>query len=185
MEHRGFTILEALATLAVVAVLAALSLPAMTQFQRDWRSTAAINTMTAVIHHARSLAITSGSVVTLCPGSSRCLGRDEWHHGAVVFVDANANGRIDGAERVERAVPGLEDGARLYWRAFRRRNYLQFTPSGYTAWQNGTFLYCPPDGAPQLARMIILNAAGRVRPAVDGDGDGVREAPDGRALDCP
>ena len=186
MPHRGFTLIELMLTLAVAALLLAMAAPSFNRLVANHRGAAAMNQMAGAVNFARSLAITQGGVVTLCPGrSTECLGRDQWHRGALIFVDQNRNGILDGNERVTRALPALEPGERIYWRSFRNRTYLQFHARGYTRWQNGNFLYCPPDGDPRLARMAIINPPGRLRSARDRDGDGVVEDASGRPLACP
>lgn len=186
MAERAFTLPELLATLAVAAALLALAVPAFDDLVAERRANAALNQMVGAVALARTEAILQRRPVTLCPaGVDRCLGRDRWHEGALVFVDANGDGQLDDGERVLAAVPPLPPGARVYWRSFRNRSYLQFQPRGYTDWQNGHFLYCPPDGRPRHARLAIVNAAGRVRVGRDADGDGVVEDPGGAPLRCP
>jgi type IV fimbrial biogenesis protein FimT len=186
MRRSGLTLVELLIALAIAAVLMAAAAPSFRSLAAARRSDSALNHLIAAVHYARSAAITSRTTVTLCPGSGNaCLGRDQWHHGALVFADDDADGVLDPGETVLTRLPPLEPGDRIYWRSFRNRTFLQFRPSGYTIWQNGHFLYCPADGHPARARMIILNAQGRVRVARDQDGDGVAEDAQGRPLTCP
>jgi type IV fimbrial biogenesis protein FimT len=58
-------------------------------------------------------------------------------------------------------------------------------PRGYTAWQNGNFLYCAAGGAATEARMVIVNPQGRLRIARDRNGDGIVEDAAGRPVSCP
>jgi type IV fimbrial biogenesis protein FimT len=81
-------------------------------------------------------------------------------------------------------LPGLDPGERLIWRSFRRRNFLQFRPEGYTNWQNGSFLYCPSNGDARYGKALIVNIQGRTAPSVDSDGDGVDEQANGDPLTC-
>lgn len=186
MFRRGFTLVELMAVLAVVAVLMSFALPSFQRLLSAQRGAAAMNQMVAAVHAARSLAVTSGRMTTLCPGAEgACVGRNQWHRGALIFIDDNANGELDGDEQVNRALPPLTPGERIYWRSFRNRSYLQFRPRGHTRWQNGHFLYCPPDADATLARMAVLNAAGRLRIARDRDGDGIAEDASGDPLECP
>jgi type IV fimbrial biogenesis protein FimT len=185
MQAHGFTLSELLVTLAIAAAAMTLAAPAFDDLLAAQRATAAQNQIAGAIATARTESILQHQAVTLCPGHDRaCLGRDQWHHGALVFVDADRNGRIDPGERVVMALPPLRSGERLYWRSFRNRSFLQFLPHGYTAWQNGSFLYCPGNGRARHARLVIVNAQGRVRLARDTDGDGIAEDADGNPLRC-
>jgi len=186
MAARGFTLIELLVTLAVAAILLGMAGPAFRELVARQRGAAAMNQLIGAVAAARAEAITYRRTVTLCPGrGGRCLGRNQWHAGALIFHDGNGNGRIDGADRVVTALPALDAGQRIYWRSFRNRSYLQFFPRGFTAWQNGSFLYCPPDDDARLARMAIVNAQGRVRRAPDADGDGIVENASGDPVACP
>jgi type IV fimbrial biogenesis protein FimT len=179
MASKGFTVTELLVTLAVAAVAVGLAAPAYQRLADSQRSAAAVNL-------ARSEAIVRNHAVTMCPGSAGvCLGRDQWQAGALIFLDGNGNGQIDAGDRVLTALPPLPNGARVYWRSFRNRSYLQFHPRGYTRWQNGSLLYCPPNQDPALARLVIVNVAGRTRLATDDDGDGVVNRPGGDNVRCP
>jgi type IV fimbrial biogenesis protein FimT len=186
MAARGVTVTELLVTLAAAAVAVGLAAPAFHDLVETHRSTAAVNHLIGAVNLARTEAIVRRQTVTLCPGyGDHCLGRDQWHQGALIFIDGNGNGRIDEDDRVLMALPGLRPGARVYWRSFRNRSYLQFQPRGYTQWQNGTFHYCPPDQNPLLARLVIVNAAGRTRIGADTDGDGIVNRADGENVRCP
>jgi len=186
MAARGFTLIELLVTVAVAAILLGMASTTFRELVERQRGAAAMNQLIGGIATARAEAITFRGTVTLCPGrAGRCLGRNQWHAGALIFRDDDGNGRIDDADRVVTALPTLGDGQRIYWRSFRSRSYLQFFPRGFTAWQNGSFLYCPPDDDARLARMAIVNAQGRVRTARDTDGDGVVEDASGDPVACP
>lgn len=186
MRCRGYTLVELLITLAVVTVLLGLGLPSFQHLLATERGAAAMNQMLGAVSLARSQAVLQRHTVTLCPGDATgCLGRHQWHRGALVFVDRDGDARLDPGDTLVRAFPGLTPGERIYWRAFRNRSYLQFHRLGYTRWQNGNFLYCPPDNDARRARMVILNAAGRLRSARDSDGNGIVENASGRDVVCP
>jgi len=185
-KQRGITLVEILVTLSVAALLAAVAIPSMTGFVQRHRATAALNQMIGAVQFTRNAAVTTRTTATLCPGTDgACGARNSWHVGALTFLDRNRDGRRDPGEALLRGHPGLPPGARIYWRSFRNRGYLQITARGWTNWQNGHLLYCPPDGDPRFARSIIINAQARVRPARDLDGDGVAEDAAGRDLICP
>jgi type IV fimbrial biogenesis protein FimT len=183
----GFTLTELLASLAVMVTLTSLAAPEMVRLVSQQRSTAALTQLLGAVQLARSSAITRGTVVTLCPSESGrdCAGRNQWHHGALVFVDEDRDGQRDAEDELLRALPGFAHGARVYWRSFRNKRYLQLNALGMTNWQNGHFLYCPANRDPRFARQLILNAQARVRKAPDTDRDGVPEDANGDPLECP
>jgi type IV fimbrial biogenesis protein FimT len=186
MKQAGLSLVELLVTLAVAAVLTGMVVPAFRDLAADRRGSAALNQIVGAVQYARSAAITHHATVTLCPGiDRRCLGRDQWHRGALLFLDRNGNGSLEATDPVLGRLPSLNAEGRIYWRSFRHRAYLQFTARGYTAWQNGNFLYCPAGGAATGARMVILNPQGRSRVARDRNGDGIMEDAAGRPISCP
>ena len=183
----GLTLFELLVALAIVGVMTGLALPAFQGFVERNRATAAVNSMLGAIQSARYAAVMLRSAVTVCPAASdaACSPRDTWHLGTLIFADRNANGRRDTNEQVLRRLPPLDAGARIYWRSFRNRSYLQLSATGLTDWQNGHLLYCPPDGDPRFAREVIINAQARARVAPDSNHDGIAEDANGQPLRCP
>jgi type IV fimbrial biogenesis protein FimT len=183
----GLTLVELLVVLAIAATLVGLMLPAMETYVTREHAAAALNQLIGAVQFARTAAITMRRTVTLCPAqdAQMCGPRDTWHSGAVIFVDSDRNGRRDDDETVLRTLPALPPGSRVYWRSFRNRAYLSFTPTGLTAWQNGSFRYCPPSEDPTLIREVIINPQGRLRRATDQDGDGVVEDATGKPVSCP
>jgi len=186
---RGFSLLELLAALAILAVLAGMALVYMPEFVAAKRSDAALRSLRVMINFARHAAIVRGHTVIVCPRQQQASGtgcgpRNTWHHGALVFADYDGNHRLDtNDEELGRSEPMVS--GRVYWRAFRSRSYLVFTPRGFTDWQNGHLLYCPHEGQPRLARQLVLNVTGRTYPSRDSNGDGVHEDVRGRPLRCP
>jgi prepilin-type N-terminal cleavage/methylation domain-containing protein len=79
---RGFTLIELMVTLAVLAVLVAIGTPAMADVIRNNRRTVLVNELLASLMLARANAARSGQPMVVCG-----------------VTDANANGAIDVAER--------------------------------------------------------------------------------------
>lgn len=184
----GLTLLELLVTLSVLATLLLLGLPAFNGLLAREQRTAAMNQILGAVQFARAAAIRYRGRTLLCPSNStgepRCGKRDEWHTGALVFLDRNGNARRDVTEAVLLRVPGWHNGSRIRWRAFRNRSYLAFRPEGVTDWQNGAFTWCPPAGDSTPPLQVVLNGAGRTRTAQDSDGDGIPEDSRGEPIRC-
>ena len=181
----GTSLAETVTALAIVAVLAGAATPAFSALLGRSRADAAIEQLASAVRFTRHLAVTRRITATLCPSAGeRCGRRDTWHEGAMIFLDADADGRRDAGEAVVRRLPPLPEGHRLRWRSFRNRKSLSMRPTGMTDWQNGSMVLCPPDGDARHARQLIVNAQGRTRLATDTDGDGIVENARGRPVSC-
>lgn len=179
----GISLLELIVTLTITLVVTAAALPTFKSILDRSSLEADLRSFATLINHARHAAITLNRTVTVCPGQrTACFARNNWHRGAIVFVDENANRQPDPGENIVGGMAELNSHVR--WRAFRNRSYLQFTPTGFTAWQNGHFLFCPTSGSDNLARQLVLNAAGRLYFSRDANADGFHEDVRGRALVC-
>lgn len=180
----GLTLSELLTALIVAALLAGAAVPAMSALTTRAKAEAAIEQMSRAIRFTRYQAIAHRSVATFCPGRETVCGRrDSWHEGAMVFLDANANGAREADEEILQRLPPLV-GFRARWRSFRNRKSLSMRPDGTTDWQPGNMVVCPIDGDAKHARQLIVNAQGRVRLSRDEDGDGVVEDARGRPVSC-
>lgn len=85
---RGFTLIELMVTLAVVAILAMIAVPSFRDTIRRNRVSAASNALLADIGYARAEAIDRGQTVTLCPSASvgSCTsGGTAWQSGWMVY----------------------------------------------------------------------------------------------------
>lgn len=185
MKRSGATLAELLLAIAIAALVAAFAVPSFTELLARQRTVAAVNQIIGAVQMARHAAITFHATIALCPAEgSVCAARDQWHRGAMIFRDVNGNGSREPEEAVITRLPPLREGERIYWRSFRNRSYLQFEGNGITAWQNGSFYYCPADDDPRYAKSLILNAQGRITRSRDGDGDGIDEDARGRPLRC-
>lgn len=180
----GFSVVELLLVLALMAVLVMLSLTGLETLVRQGRSDASIKLLSKIIMMARETAISSGNRVTLCRSLNGIECGGSWSQGLILFVDKDGDLEVDSGGEVLHALAMGASGVQISWRSFRNRQYLQFTPLGTTYNQNGNFTVCPDDGDRRFARQLIINRAGRARLAVDSDGDGIVEDSRGRPVRC-
>lgn len=75
--QRGFTMVELMIAVAVLAVLTAIALPNFTSFMRRNNVTAHANDLLADLQYARSEALTQRSFVSLCPRAATAGEADQ------------------------------------------------------------------------------------------------------------
>ena len=161
----GFSLIELMVTLAVMAVLIGIAMPSFANLVRETRLTAATNDLHAALFYTRSEAIKRGRRVTICTSADgeTCSPGAGWHAGWIVFDDANGDGLRDADEALLRVGPGT-DAALVITGNAPVRNHVSYIAAGTTravsgALQMGTITAC----AQGHGRQIVINAAGRPR----------------------
>lgn len=179
----GFSLIELLTALAIGALLCGTALPAYHNLVTQNQTSAALNELFGALQLARQTATFDRVTTTICPWDGATCGND-WRAGYAVFLDRNGNGVIDANDRVLAQGSATPAGAKLTWRSFRLRPFLSFTGRGLTRAENGSFVYCGPNGSTHSAAKIVLNTAGRARHVGDRDHDGRFDDGSGAAV-CP
>ena len=106
----GFSIVELMVTLTIVAILLAIGVPSYRYVTNSSRATSEVNGLLGDLQFARSEAIKEGQTVTVCPSSNgtSCLtSSNVWNTGWIVFQDPNANATVDSGETILRVQKGL------------------------------------------------------------------------------
>ena len=99
----GFTLIEMLVAIGVVAILSAIGIPALRNFTLQQRIGTTVQELQLDMAVARSEAITRAASVSLCTSSdgTSCTGTG-WEGGRIIFTDPNQNGVVDAGEVVVR-----------------------------------------------------------------------------------
>lgn len=185
MNSLGITTIELIASLAIMSIVISVVGPGAVKIHNRSKATAEINWLIGAINFSRHAAVNHRATVTLCPNARKdfsCNGK--WQDGLIVFADYNRNARFDGKDFVIESVQNTASNGTLNWRAFRNRQYLQFTKYGYTNFQNGNFTYCPENQDSHFARQIVINTQGRARVVNSRDAAGYPIDRRGKRLRC-
>lgn len=179
---RGFTLVELLATLVILALLLGAGVPAYESLIEDNRMVTNINELSAAIQFSRSEAIKRGVPVRMCISSTAalnnggCSNGSDWSAGWNVRIVGGAvlrrHAPLDGLETLDEIGSPANDG----WFTFDRL--------GFTA-DTKVVVACNVDDDADKARGIIVNAVGQVRTAGDSNADGVVEDAAGVNVACP
>ncbi len=188
MVHRfpgsGFTLVNLMLTLTIMAALMAWSLPSYRAMLAQYRGEQQLKTLKRALATGRAAAIRRNRSVTVCPSldGETCSGT--WSDGLIVFTDGDGDRRVNGDDRYLRSLQWDGGEGQLRWRAFGNRQYLHINALGQIPNQNGNFTWCPPSGSASGAGQLIINRSGRVRAAIDRNGDGIVENSRGQPVDC-
>lgn len=163
IDAAGFTLIELLAAIAVVATLATMAAPAMT---RAWQRTnilQALHATTSSLAIARTVAITRGQPVTLCPSNDgvNCSGDLDWSSGWIVFVDPGRRHQPASQDQVIEVAAAIKGNLTLRSSAGRPR--IRYLPHGWASGTNASLHLCSKGGRGVLLASVIINNAGRTR----------------------
>jgi len=154
----GFTLIELMVTVAVVAILAAVAFPSLQETLRSNRVTAASNDLLASLALARSEAVRGTRGAGICSSADGASCGGNWNNGWIVWQDANGNGVFSpGVDVVVRYTQGRPEltlttpAAEIY-----------FDPRGRLRTAARSFAVLPT-GYSTPSRNVCLGATGQAR----------------------
>ncbi|MGA2655593.1 MAG: GspH/FimT family protein [Gammaproteobacteria bacterium] len=146
----GFTFLELIIVLLLIALLALFAVPQYREFLDRHHAQGEVEQIVRAITLARQQALLMRETITVYPNdtwsagfilqdkSHELISLIEFHHQAHIFLKTFPAGS---------------------------ENMIQFSASGMTKTQNGSFYYCPQNI--NYAKRIVFNQAGRVYVTTD------------------
>ena len=157
---RGYTLLELVAALALVAILAAIAYPGFAVLLLDSRRDAAVTIAVHAVHAARQFAAARNESMQLCGSrdARQCTGQGDWSAGLLVVGSG-------GAVLRNLPLPLRDQGPRLR----SNRPAITFEP-GTSFASPATLTICDRRGG-DAARAIIVSRSGRPRVSERDAGD--------------
>lgn len=186
MKHarnaRGFSLLELLITLTIVAIVAAFALPSLNSILQRGEQRAALSELIAIINLSRNTAIQEQTAVTLCPIGTNSKCTKDWNRPLTAFRDPERARKIVHSDQVLRVLELSSTGTAKGRTGIR--DYFRFRPSGFAEEAIGNIVWCPKNGDNRFASQIRINMGGRPFISQDSDGDGIPEDTYGKAVTC-
>lgn len=169
----GFTAIELMVTVAVLAILAALAVPSFQLLLERWRVREATEGLQSTLYYARSEAIKRGGNVVLrknpqgTDGCQEAGGTQAWGCGWFVFVDSNGNGTRQTTEEILHTTPPPK---KLNAMIRPQANFLRFDRYGIAGTNAMSFVVSPvgPDTTSPATRTLCFSRGGRIR-VLDGE----------------
>ena len=109
--HRGFTLIELMVGIAVIAIIIAIGVPSFNRLISSQTTAATASRLSNALAYARSEAVTRSTNVTICASDdgATCSGSSLWNNGWIVFLDNNTTSGSTGSVDTNEEVLKVED----------------------------------------------------------------------------
>jgi len=160
-QQRGFTLIELMFAIAIIAVLCAVSVPSLGNIAASTRSRSGNNTLITALNLARNTSIAHQQEIVLCPSKTGqgCEDTTWWQHGWIAFADLNRDGKRGDNEPI---LTRAQEQEGIAIATSTARDHVTYRPNGSASGTNLTFTFCDKRGA-KYATTVVVSNPGRPR----------------------
>jgi len=171
-KHGGFTLAEFVTTLAIMAVVTAMTLPNLINPLVEMRLSTVASQFANTLTMARSEAQRQRAVVLICPRSAQngCTNNaSNWNQGWFMFVDTNTNDQFDANETILQVHSNLDSRTTLS--ESNQAPLIKMDATGATmGLSSGIRTFKLTDsGTRSVARYVVLDRTSRARVLTDSE----------------
>lgn len=164
-NSRGFTLIELMTTLAILAILVGIGVPSMRSFLVEQSLTGELSRLTSALAFARAEAVSKSQQVVVCASADglACSNATNWATGWIVFRDVNSDGAATlGTQQclaAEDCLLRVEDAISNQNKLTSDAAFVAFDLQGTRAGASSTnFLLCSDEST--WLRNLNMSAAG-------------------------
>ncbi len=163
-NSNGFTLVELMVVVAILALLAGIAAPNFSSMIKDSRLSSANADFMAALQLAKSESVARVTPVSMCMangGFTGCApnGSGNWQQGWIIFSDADGDGTVDGGDAVLHAHEAL--GNLTYRGTAQVKIPITFNPSGSTSITSIQVLIACDDRGFASGKGILITITGR------------------------
>lgn len=170
----GFTLLELMVSISILAITLSLGIPGLGEFMQNQNLRSENQRLHIDLLFARSMAVNQGQQVIICAASAGdgCADTPAWEQGWLIFIDSNNDREYQQSEqrlRIAAAMDSLQARSSIY------RRKIRFYPDGSAAGSAAKITICDSRGRNHARALVIANS-GRIRQ--------IRQLSESIGLDC-
>lgn len=172
----GYSLVELLVVLAIVAVLINLASPFLFSVVQDYRLTVQINQLVGTLQFSRSEAIKRGSSITVCSSNNGMTCGASWQNGWIVLSGST----------VIKSYPAQPGNNTIRYNLSHGTltDRILFDSRGFSTNYAGSWTLCDSRGTNRVHGIVVVNT-GRILKARDANNNGIMEDVNGNDLSCP
>ena len=179
----GFTLVELMITLIVLAIAVSIGIPSLNQLVTSNRHSELLNQYLGAFAMARSQAVTNKTITAICPLDSSAACHDNWNQPVSIFPDADKDQKPDHGE-IWRVVTIETESFNINSRTAGSGSF-HFGSDGMIHGGTGSVVICPEKASSKQMTYLAVSLGGRARYTTDEDGDGKISLSWGGNITCP